>query len=246
MYHNAGLSDIDKTDHYTSYYNTLFLPNFTPPKIILKQYKTLVLRFHPDKSQNQHDNDRHVFENIHSAYTILKDQTSRHRYDQELSHFLNHSYSITVSLSLSQILKTSKYPITIMVDTHQLQFRMKWQTCNWIMGRFTYLVSSKLRSPIQRNSQQYHRVILCCEIKDTIPTRIIDKDIFHEMRQRTDVQDAKMLFKTGLVTTPKRTSFLYKVINFFFYQNTHSIKTTIHIVHHSNRYWVIKAVGSET
>jgi curved DNA-binding protein CbpA len=239
MYPNESSSDTEN-NHYTSYYNTLLLPNFTPQKIIIKQYKTLVLRYHPDKSQGDHNSDRYIYEKIHNAYDILKDQKSRHRYDQELQHFLNQCYSITVSLSLSQILNTSKCPITIMIDAHQIKFRINWQTCNWIMGKSTYLVSSQLNFPIQRNSQQYRRVILCCKIWDTIPTYIIDRKIFHEIREITELQDVKMMSKLDPVTTPKYTSFSYKIINFFFYQNIHSTRVPIHIIHHRKRFWIIK------
>ena len=69
------------------YYDILHVKRTASCREIKQAYRELAKKYHPDKNlnqdieQNEHNNDKFI--NIHTAYTILTDDTSRREYDSQ-------------------------------------------------------------------------------------------------------------------------------------------------------------------
>lgn len=78
-------SDIEKISSL-DLYEILDLEKDCSVSKIKKSYKKLVLRFHPDKSN---ENTEEEFELVNLAYTVLKDEKLRKSYDNQRDIYLN-------------------------------------------------------------------------------------------------------------------------------------------------------------
>jgi curved DNA-binding protein CbpA len=74
------------------YYQILEVHPQASPEVITKAYRTLAMKFHPDRfhasraKQPDHAADRHIRE-INEAYAILGDPLQRARYDKRYASF---------------------------------------------------------------------------------------------------------------------------------------------------------------
>mmetsp|Transcript_44395 Transcript_44395/g.115385 ORF Transcript_44395/g.115385 Transcript_44395/m.115385 type:complete len:258 (-) Transcript_44395:201-974(-) len=82
--HRAEM-ELRKAKKKKDYYKVLGLRRGASLQEIKKAYRTLAVKYHPDKQVNEHDRTRAVkkFRDIAEAYEILKDPEKKRRIDQE-------------------------------------------------------------------------------------------------------------------------------------------------------------------
>ena len=261
--------------HYVSYHATLLLPHFADPKQILRQYRTLMLKYHPDKQvavrnskQGTHQptnipkSATRRLREIVRAYEILRTDETRKSYNRALHRFVQKCFHITLRLSISQLMRSERHPLTVSIDSQHLEFVICWRACNWIMGKSTYLISDKLNTPILRNTQSYYRVLVHCIVQDSIPTRIIDGEIFHLITKSLHAYKGLLpkevtVFKAHHATTFSNDAFqsnpdaqhkpetftlsctspIFKILNLYDPDETRLDKM-VHVLYFRERFWV--------
>lgn len=85
-----------------SYYNVLQIDKSTTSADIRKAYRTLILKYHPDKKTG----DREMFDKIQEAYDVLSDETRRKEYDMSVSTNMHDSALNTLIIVMMDIIKT--------------------------------------------------------------------------------------------------------------------------------------------
>jgi curved DNA-binding protein CbpA len=84
------------TSRTKNYYEILELSQHASPLEIKKAYRSLAMRFHPDRCPDNRDEAKEKFQLIGEAYETLSDPKKRKTYDDSLrlgAAGLNHSYS---------------------------------------------------------------------------------------------------------------------------------------------------------
>merc|ERR1719491_398458 len=76
-YISPSLSKMDDA----TYYDTLNVPRSASLKEIKKAYRTLALRYHPDRNPGNEEASAIKFRSISEAYEILSDEKKRREYD---------------------------------------------------------------------------------------------------------------------------------------------------------------------
>lgn len=74
-------ADLEKGPDPNKLYEVLGLPISASAEAIKRAYRSLALKWHPDKNGNS-DEARQAFQRISVAYTVLSDETKRKYYDQ--------------------------------------------------------------------------------------------------------------------------------------------------------------------
>lgn len=72
----------DAADKPKDYYKVLEVPKSASPAEIKKAYRTLALKWHPDKNQEIKEEATERFQEISEAYEVLSDEKLRRQYDQ--------------------------------------------------------------------------------------------------------------------------------------------------------------------
>src|SRR5438128_8672142 len=67
----------------TSHYQTLQVPENAPPEVIRAAFKSLALRWHPDKNHNSAESHRHM-QSLNAAFAVLNDPVRRAQHDEWL------------------------------------------------------------------------------------------------------------------------------------------------------------------
>jgi DnaJ-class molecular chaperone len=73
-----------------NYYDILGIDNRASQAEIKKSFRTLAMKYHPDKNKSSEDS-KHKFMLIIEAYEVLSDETARRDYDINTSHGM-HNY----------------------------------------------------------------------------------------------------------------------------------------------------------
>jgi len=106
---------------YMDYYSLLHVsPNFSDPDILKKNYKTLVLKYHPDKKPQK----RKQFEAIVVAYKTLSDKNKRKEYDikqKKLKVFLD-TYFDLLSMFIPNLKRKKKSLDLFLTIENELPF----------------------------------------------------------------------------------------------------------------------------
>ena len=74
------LTEEDDKNHY----EVLGVSNSATQREIKKAYRTLALRYHPDRNHGNEEANEEIFKNVNTAHEILSDTTKRARYDLDL------------------------------------------------------------------------------------------------------------------------------------------------------------------
>ena len=82
---------------------------------IKKSYKKLVLRYHPDKSD---DNTEEEFQLVNLAYTVLKNEKLRKLYDNERDKYLNSRDFNNLKEDLNKLDVKIPFPVTLEVNLY--------------------------------------------------------------------------------------------------------------------------------
>lgn len=73
---------------FKDYYKILGISQEASPSEIKSAYRTMSLKWHPDKNKDTDTDVTGIMQEINEAYAILKDEVKRKRYDEEYNKFI--------------------------------------------------------------------------------------------------------------------------------------------------------------
>ncbi|CAI5759187.1 unnamed protein product [Candida verbasci] len=176
-------------------YEILEVDKSSSPIYIKKAYKKLCLKYHPDKLQQQQDQqeDSEIFTKIQFAFSILNDPIKRQRYDTTGSL---DEYDADSNFNWKDYFDSMNEKITIeMIEEDKLKYQNSGEEKQDIISNFTYYEGDFLKlfeliphlEFTETEEQRIYKVL-----EDEIPNLKLDKSILKSWEKYTKSRKTKV------------------------------------------------------